>query len=72
MSSPQTVWECNSVMCCQGCRKTLRPIARELARDDRPKEFGAVLHSETFLVQASELTTFPILQGGNTRCVTTH
>jgi len=44
----------------------------KLASSDRPKQFCAVLGSETLFVQDSEFIAFPILQGGNNRCVTIH
>jgi|ERR1051326_2294408 hypothetical protein len=53
-----------------GDGKRLLPLMRKMASKDRPKQFCAVLGSETLFVQDSEFIAFPILQGG--RCVTIH
>jgi hypothetical protein len=55
-----------------GDGKRLLPLTRKIASDDRPKQFCAVLGSETLFVQDPEFIAFPILQGGNNRCVTIH
>jgi hypothetical protein len=52
--------------------RPLRPLTRKIASDGRPKKFCAVLGSNTLFVQDSEFIAFPILQGGNNRCVTIH
>ena len=55
-----------------GNGKRLRPLTRKLASDDRPASSDAVLCGDTLFAQDSEFITFPILQGGNTQCVTIH
>jgi hypothetical protein len=65
----------NAILSCvvRGGEKRLRPIARGSwpAMID-PRSAAQFYITKRSLLQASELTTFPILQGGNTRCVTTH
>jgi hypothetical protein len=68
--------KCLGVQFCHGSveddGKRLLLLTREKASDDRPKRFCAVLCSKTLFVQDSEFIAFPILQGGNNRCVTIH
>jgi len=54
-----------------GNGKRLRPLTRKLASDDRPAS-SAQFYVATLSAQDSEFITFPILQGGNTQCVTIH